>query len=95
MGLVETTDHHQVRAFLDAHGGRPMVAAGTAEADGTDGVGVLKIEFGDAHDESLVPLSWNEFFDRFERARLALVHDDELPGDRAAASARIVGRHED
>jgi hypothetical protein len=93
MALVETTDHDEVRRWLEAHDGRPMVASGTVEADGSDGVGVLKIEFGEGHDESLVPLSWDEFFERFESAELALVHDDRMTGARAASAARFVGRH--
>jgi hypothetical protein len=93
MAAVEITDHEAVRSWIEQHGGQPMVVAGTAGDDGADGVGVLKIEFGEAHDESLVPLSWDEFFRRFDEAGLALVHGDDN-GRSPPAEVRLVGRHD-
>jgi hypothetical protein len=67
-----TTDHAEIRRWLDAHGGHPAIASRTA-------VGMspapLRIDFpGYTDAEFLEPISWEEFFARFEAERLAFVH---------------------
>jgi hypothetical protein len=72
-----TTDHDEIRRWAEERGGRPAKVRGT----GGDGdPGILRIKFDDS-DEDLEEISWDEFFDAFDRNRLPLVYDPD-PGSR-------------
>lgn len=48
--------------------------AGTAR--GSEAAGLLRVDFpGYAGEESLSPLDWDEFFEKFEESNLAFLHD--------------------
>lgn len=65
-----TTDHEEIRDWVEKQGGRPAAVAGSGS--GSD-PGVLRIDFGD-EDEGLEQLDWDSFFRKFDDERLALVH---------------------
>jgi hypothetical protein len=70
-GLV-TTDHNLIRQWVEERGGTPACVRGTGDPDD---VGVLRIDFpGDTGAESLQPISWPDFFDKFEERKLAFLH---------------------
>ncbi|MFN4141886.1 hypothetical protein [Aestuariivirga sp.] len=70
-----TTDHETIRKWAEKHKGRP--AAVDATHDGKD-VGIIRIMFPKApnseHD-ALVEISWEEFFEEFEKKKLALLYE--------------------
>jgi hypothetical protein len=68
-----TTDHEQIRRWVEDRGGRP--ASVTATGSGDD-PGILRIDFGD-RDEGLEEIPWGEFFRAFDENDLAFVYDDE------------------
>ena len=61
-----TTDHGIIRKWAEQRGGRPAAVAATHEDDAG---GLLKIDFGKKED-TLDEISWDEFFETFEDARL-------------------------
>jgi len=61
-----TTDHDEIREWVERHGGRP------AQVEGTDGL--LRIDFGEP-EERLEPIGWDRFFDIFDRNNLEFVYD--------------------
>ena len=67
-----TADHAEIRRWVEEHGGYP----GLVEA--ADGRERLAVAF-DAEDERR--LSWEEFFERFDRESLAFAYDPEGNGD--------------
>jgi hypothetical protein len=67
-----TTDHDTIRKWAEARGGRPAHVKRTGAGDD---VGVLRFDFGEP-EENLEPVSWEEFFDKFEQSKLALLHED-------------------
>ena len=68
-----TTDHKTIRDWAEARGGHPARVKGTgAPYD----AGLLRLDFG-APEESLEPITWEEFFDKFEQRDLALLYEDE------------------
>ena len=76
-----TADHAEIRRWVEEHGGRP----GLVEvADGRDRLAV-------AFDSDARHVSWEEFFERFDRESLAFAYDPDGNGD-AAASAKLVSR---
>ena len=76
-----TADHAEIRRWVEEHGGRP----GLVEvADGRDRLAV-------AFDSDARDVSWEEFFERFDRESLAFAYDPDGNGD-AAASAKLVSR---
>ena len=77
-----TADHGEIRRWVEAHGGCPaLLAAG----GGRDRLAV-------AFDPSeCAPVTWEEFFVRFEREGLAFVYDPDANGD-GAYTAKLVSR---
>jgi hypothetical protein len=74
-----TTDHQTIRRWAEERGGRPSSVEGTGKKK--DDPGLLRFDFG-AKDESLDSLSWEEFFEKFEAAKLAFLYQDKT-GDGA------------
>jgi hypothetical protein len=62
-----TTDHEQIRRWVEVRGGRPALVKDS---------GVLRIDFPDGPGESLAPISWEEFFDKFEQSQLAFLYQE-------------------
>ena len=72
-----TIDHDEIRRWAESKGGKPAAVERTHE-DGGD-VGIIRIMFPDnpnSHHDSLVEISWDEFFQQFDEAELALVYSE-------------------
>ncbi|HEX7182723.1 MAG TPA: hypothetical protein VF756_12840 [Thermoanaerobaculia bacterium] len=69
-----TTDHEEIRRWAEERGGRPARVAGTEQAE------MLRIDFpGDPdEEETLEPISWEEFFDTFEEGNLVFFYQEEV-----------------
>ena len=81
-----TTDHAAICKWVESNGGRPAAVDRTHQ--GSD-VGIIRIMFPKARQsehESLVEITWDEFFDEFEKRELALVYDEN------SMFNKIVGR---
>jgi hypothetical protein len=77
-----TADHAEIRRWVEEHGGYP----GLVEA--ADGRDRLAVAFDADNDGRL---SWEEFFERFDRESLAFSYDPEGNGE-ATATAKLVSR---
>ena len=64
-----TTDHDEIKHWVEARNGHP------ATVDDSDGVSVLRIDFGES-ESGLRKIEWEEFFEKFEEAKLAFLHQD-------------------
>lgn len=77
MALSKTTqDHDEIRNWAEARGAKPAEVASTEQNGET---GILRIEFPKAknhNDSNLKEISWDEFFEKFDRSDLALVYQD-------------------
>jgi anaerobic selenocysteine-containing dehydrogenase len=67
-----TTDHNQIREWVETHGGRPSMVKTGKKDEG----GILRIDFGKPED-SLEEISWDEFFEVFDENKLAFLYQDE------------------
>jgi hypothetical protein len=75
----QITDHNAVRKWVDERGGRPARVADTAPGHSEarrGSSGILRIDFAEP-DESLERISWEEFFDTFEKHKLAFLCQDD------------------
>ncbi|SFG94288.1 hypothetical protein SAMN04488020_10569 [Palleronia marisminoris] len=72
-----TTDHDAIRKWAEKKGGKPAAVESTHSGDDA---GIIRIMFPDApnseHD-SLVEITWDEFFKEFEDRKLALIHEED------------------
>ena len=72
-----TTDHEEIRKWVEKQDGKPAAVARTHEKND---VGIIRIMFPDAprseHD-GLTEISWDEFFEEFDKRELALVYDEK------------------
>jgi hypothetical protein len=71
-----TIDHDEIRQWVESRGGHPATVAGT-ERD-SEAAGLLRIDFpGYSGEQSLTPIDWDEFFEKFEEAKLAFLYDTD------------------
>jgi hypothetical protein len=86
-----TTDHEAIRRWAEQRGGRPAVVRGTGDGDGD--AGVLRIDFpGGAGDDELEPISWDEWFRKFEEENLAFLYQDRRAGGQDSTFFKLVRR---
>jgi hypothetical protein len=70
-----TTDREEIRRWVEERGGQPASVRGTG---GKGDAGLLRIDFpGFSGEDTLEPVSWDEWFEGFERNRLAFLYQDE------------------
>lgn len=70
-----TTDHETIRKWAEKHKGVPAAVGKTHDQKDT---GIIRIMFPKApHSEhdALVEISWEEFFEEFEKKKLALLFE--------------------
>ena len=73
-----TTSHDTIRKWVEKRGGHPAMVAAT-ERNGREG-GLLRIDFdepGGNDDTGLHRISWDEFFDVFDKNDLAFLRQEE------------------
>jgi hypothetical protein len=87
-----TTDHDQIRKWAEARGGKP--AAVKATHRGGD-PGIIRLIFPNApnaNDTSLEEISWDDFFEKFDEAKLALLYQDQTSGGDKSLFYKLIGR---
>jgi len=82
------TDHDQIRKWAEQRGARPSRVHATAGKN----AGILRFDFGDK-DEALEEISWNEFFEIFEKNELALLEQDKTADGNTSRFSKFVHRH--
>lgn len=74
-----TTDHDQIRQWVEKRGGHPAVVAATESSHG-QGSGLLRIDYdepGGNNDNRLHRITWDQFFRIFDQNDLAFLFDPE------------------
>jgi hypothetical protein len=74
-----TTNHDEIRQWVEKRGGKPAVVAKTESKSGSGGV--LRIDYdepGGNDDDRLHRITWNEFFEIFDRSNIAFLYDPEV-----------------
>ncbi|HEY4429316.1 MAG TPA: hypothetical protein VGN08_14030 [Solirubrobacteraceae bacterium] len=85
-----TTDHDEIRRWVEEHGGTPAIVRGTRDDSGS---GVLRIDFpGGAGEEQLEHVSWETWFDIFDRNGLAFVYQERKADGEDSTFFKLVSR---
>lgn len=85
-----TTDHDEIRRWVEENDGTPASVRGTEEGGEP---GVLRIDFpGGAGEEQLEPISWEDWFEKFEDAGLAFLYQAERAGGGGSTFFKLVQR---
>jgi hypothetical protein len=87
IAMAETTmDHDTIRKWAEKHGGKPAAVERTHQKGD---VGIIRVMFPKApqseHD-NLVEISWDEFFQEFDKRKLALLYEPD------GMFSKIIGR---
>ncbi|HEY3135553.1 MAG TPA: hypothetical protein VGL29_05825 [Blastocatellia bacterium] len=87
-----TTDHQKIRSWAEARGGKPAAVKGTGSGDDP---GVLRIDFpGYTGEESLQEITWEQFFDKFEKERLAFLYQEETDEGSESRFSKLLDREQ-
>ncbi len=86
-----TIDHDEIRRWVEARGGVPASVKGTSD-DGDD-PGVLRIDFPvDGPDTNLEPISWDEWFRKFDEKNLAFIYEEKTADGKISYFNKLVSR---
>ena len=89
-GAQATIDHDEIREWVEQHGGHPAAVKRTRRGKTP---GILRIDFpGFSGEDNLEPISWEEFFVRFEESRLAFLYQDRTKTGRSSRFNKLVAR---
>jgi len=93
---IVTTDHNEIRAWAGKYNGRPAII--TLPSSENDAV-ALRIDFPGSKDEELLSetkpsktISWEDWFDYFEKNNLAFVYQQQPEVDNPTLIYRFVDR---
>jgi hypothetical protein len=85
-----TTDHEEIRRWVEEHDGKPSLVRGT-ESD--DGSGVLRIDFpGGAGEDRLEHVSWDDWFRTFDDRDLAFLYQERKASGEDSTFFKLVNR---
>jgi hypothetical protein len=85
-----TTDHDFIRRWAEQRRGKPTCVLGTG---GGGDAGVLRIDFpGYTGRGKLQPISWDEWFDKFDQQNLALLYQEQTKGGQRSNFNKLVSR---
>lgn len=86
-----TTNHDEIRKWVEKRGGHPARVKGTENKDGEGGL--LRIDYpGFSGENSLEEISWDEFFEEFDEKGLAFLHQDKNQDGKESRFSKLVGR---
>ena len=88
-----TTDHDEIRQWAEERGGVPSTVAGTERGGkkGAEHAGILRLDF-EPHDEGLEEISWDEFFEKFDKEKLAFLYQEETAGGETSRFHKFINR---
>jgi hypothetical protein len=85
----QTTDHDEIRQWAEAHGAEPATVRGTSQ----EGAGVLTLDFpGGAGEDRLEHISWDEWFEKFDRENLAFLYQERKSSGEDSTFFKLVRR---
>jgi hypothetical protein len=83
-----TRDHEEIRRWAEERGGKPAHVKSTGSEED---IGILRIDFpGYSGEGSLEPISWGQFFEKFDERGLALLYQEETAGGERSNFNKLV-----
>lgn len=85
-----TTDHEEIRNWVEERGGRPARVKNTAKGKSS---GLLRIDYpGFSGEDTLEAIEWDEFFVAFEENNLAFLYQEETKGGKESRFSKLIDR---
>jgi len=85
-----TTDHDEIRKWVEERGGHPARVKGTANKDGG---GLLRIDYpGYTGEGKLQEISWEEFFVEFDESDLEFLYQDKTADGKESRFSKLVNK---
>jgi hypothetical protein len=85
-----TTDHDEIRQWVESHEGTPSTVRGTGDGDEA---GILRIDFpGGAGEDALEHIGWDEWFEKFEASNLAFLYQEQKASGEDSTFFKLVTR---
>ena len=85
-----TTDHDEIRRWVEEHGGKPASVRGTENGGGP---GVLRIDFpGGAGEDQLEHIGWDDWFQKFDSENLAFLYQERKASGEDSTFFKLVSR---
>ncbi len=85
-----TTDHEFIRKWAEERGAKPTAVKGTG---GGDDPGIIRLDFpGYSGEGKLEPISWDEWFAKFDESDLALLYQEETAEGEKSNFNKLVKR---
>ena len=86
-----TTDHEEIRQWVEERGGHPARVKGTEKGKSS---GVLRIDYpGFSGEDRLEEISWEEFFEGFEKNKLAFLYQEKTSDGELSRFSKLVDRN--
>jgi hypothetical protein len=86
-----TTDHDEIRRWVEDHDGTPASVRGTESGDEP---GVLRIDFpGGAGEDALEHISWDDWFKKFDDSGLAFLYQQRKASGEDSTFFKLVARN--
>jgi hypothetical protein len=84
-----TTDRNKIQNWVEARDGYPARVKGT---DGRSG-GLIRIDYeGYSGEDTLERITWEEWFDAFEKNNLAFLYQDHVKGGGKSRFSKLIDR---
>ena len=84
------TDHEEIRRWAEARDAQPSCVRGTGDSED---VGMIRLDFpGYSGQQSLEPISWDEWFDKFDERNLALMVQEQTARGQQSNFNKLVSR---
>jgi hypothetical protein len=84
------TEHEEIRRWAEERGARPACVTGTGDRGD---VGMIRLDFpGYTGEETLQPISWDEWFEKFDESDLALLVQDKTASGQKSNFNKLVKR---
>ena len=86
-----TTDHDTIREWAESRGGWPATVGRTARGGQT--AGILRIDFpGFSGENTLKPISWEDWFDKFDDTNLAFLYQEKTADGKRSRFFKLIER---
>ena len=83
-----TTDHEEIRKWVEARGGHPAHVKGTGDEEDA---GLLRIDFpGYSGEQRLEAISWEEFFETFDENNLAFLYQEKTADGKESRFSKLI-----
>ena len=84
------TEHEQIRQWAEERGGTPACVRGTGDRGD---IGMLRLDFpGYTGEQSLQPISWDDWFEKFDERGLALIVQDKTARGQKSNFNKLISR---